>query len=33
MGPIVIWDKDNADDHINDSEEILIQKTIDIING
>ena len=33
MGPIVIWDKDNADAHVDDSEEMLIQRTIDIING
>lgn len=32
-GPIVIWNNDDADAHINDSEAVLTQKLIDIING
>lgn len=32
-GPVVIWDKEVADDHVNDSEADLIQKTIDVLNG
>ena len=31
-GPIVIFDKDEAEAHLGDSEASLIQKTIDIIN-
>jgi hypothetical protein len=33
MGPIVIWGNDVADDHINDVEEVLIEKLIEIINN
>lgn len=33
MGPIVIWDTDNADAHVGDVEGVLIQKTIDVINA
>lgn len=32
-GPIIIWSDEEADNHINDTEEQLIQKTIDMING
>lgn len=32
-GLVVLWGKDVANDHVNDSEEALIQKTIDVING
>jgi hypothetical protein len=32
-GPVVIWNNDEADSHIDDSEEDLIQKTIDVLNG
>ena len=31
-GPTVIWDKENAEAHISDSEADLIQKTIDVLN-
>jgi len=31
-GPIVIWDKEEAEAHIEDSEEDLIKKTIDVLS-
>ena len=33
MGPIIIWDTDNADAHVGDAEEVLIQRTIDVLNS
>ena len=33
QGPVVIWDKDVADSHIDDSEADLVQKTIDVLNA
>jgi len=33
MGPVVIWDKENADAHLEDSEADLVQKTIDVLNA
>ena len=30
-GPIVIWDKDVADEHINDEESVLIAKVIEVL--
>ena len=32
-GPMIIWDKDNADTHVGDSEDALVQKVIDILNA
>lgn len=32
-GPIVLWNNDEADAHIGDSEADLIQKTIDVLNS
>jgi hypothetical protein len=32
-GPVVIWEGEDVDSHIDDSEADLIQKTIDILNG
>lgn len=33
QGPIVLWNNDEADAHIEDSEVDLIQKTIDVLNS
>jgi hypothetical protein len=33
VGPVIIWNKSEADAHENDSEADLIQKTIDVLNG
>jgi hypothetical protein len=33
IGPVVIWNADNADAHVGDSEGDLIQKTIDVLNA
>lgn len=33
LGPVVIWDKDNADAHAEDSEGDLIQRTIDVLSA
>lgn len=30
--PVVIWGKEDADAHVNDSEADLIQRTIDVLN-
>ncbi len=32
-GPVVIWDNNEADAHMEDSEADLIQKTIDVLNA
>lgn len=31
-GPIVIWDNDNADAHVADTEETLIARIIELLN-
>lgn len=33
MGPVVIWNNNEAESHIEDSEEDLIQKTIEVLNS
>lgn len=33
VGPVVIWDNNDADAHIGDAEGVLIQKTIDVLNA
>jgi hypothetical protein len=30
-GPIVLWDKDNADDHVGDTEEQFIDKIKEVL--
>jgi hypothetical protein len=32
-GPVVIWDKNEAESHENDTEEQLTNKVIEVING
>ena len=31
VGPIIIWGKEDVDTHINDSEDDLIKKTIEVL--
>lgn len=33
MGPVVIYDRNEADSHVDDTEEELTNKVIEIING
>ena len=32
VGPVILWGKEDVDAHINDSEDDLIKKTIEVYN-